>query len=125
MFGADEVKTISVMEGDSVTLHTDNTEIQNQIMWRFGHNNILIAQINIQNNERTFYNDSADGRFRDRLKLDQTRSLIITNTRTTDSGLYQVYSTKSETPFNIFNLIVCGEYILTRSIYLLTKQGHN
>ncbi len=125
MSGVDEMKTISVMEGDSVTLHPNNTEIQNQIMWGFGHQKMIIAQINVQNNERTFYNKSADGRFRDRLKLDQTGSLTIANIRTTDSGLYTVYSTKSETPFNIFNLIVCGEYILTRSIYLLTKQGHN
>ncbi len=110
VFGADEMKSVSVMEGDSVTLHTNDTDIQrkDQIMWRFGHN-ILIAKINRQNNDSRFYGDNADGRFRDRLKLDQTGSLIITNTRTTDSGLYRVTSSRTETPLNTFSLTVYGE----------------
>ncbi|XP_077081810.1 uncharacterized protein LOC143735492 [Siphateles boraxobius] len=109
VFGvADEVK--SVMEGESVILQPNFTNIQedDQISWNFGHKDILIAQINKQNNVPTYYNGSADGRFRGRLKLDQTGSLTITNTITTDSGLYQVKTTRSETPLNIFNLIVCG-----------------
>ncbi len=84
MFG-DEVKSVSVMEGDSVTLHTNDPDIQkdDQIMWKFGHNSILIAQINRKNNNSIrCYDDKAGGRFRGRLKLDQTGSLIITNTRT-------------------------------------------
>ncbi|XP_026120535.1 uncharacterized protein LOC113099798 [Carassius auratus] len=70
------------MEGESVTLHTDITEIQrdDEIEWRF--NSIRIATANIPE-----YNDE---RFRDRLKLDQTGSLTITNTRTTDSGEYKL-----------------------------------
>uniref|UniRef100_A0A8C1P144 Ig-like domain-containing protein n=1 Tax=Cyprinus carpio TaxID=7962 RepID=A0A8C1P144_CYPCA len=107
VFG-DEVKSVSVTEGDSVTLHTDDTDIERKylIMWKY--ENILIAQINRKNNMMTIFNDSADGRFRDRLKLDQTGSLIITNTRTTDSGLYTVYSSRSETPLDTFNLTVYG-----------------
>uniref|UniRef100_A0A8C1QYN7 Ig-like domain-containing protein n=1 Tax=Cyprinus carpio TaxID=7962 RepID=A0A8C1QYN7_CYPCA len=106
VFGVDGVKSVSVMEGDSVTLNTDDTELQtdDQIMWRFGQ--ILLAKIHKRDNKRRFYSDSADGRFRDRLKLDQTGSLIITNTRTTDSGLYQVHRTRTETPLNIFSLTV-------------------
>ncbi|XP_073699621.1 uncharacterized protein [Garra rufa] len=107
VFGANGVKSVSVMEGDSVTLNPDVTDIQRRdlTMWKFGQNiaqNILIAQINRNNN---IFNDHADGRFRDRLNLDQTGSLTITNTRTTDSGLYKLYS-KTETPLNTFNLTV-------------------
>ncbi len=53
------------MEGDSVTLHPDDADIQrdDQIMWRLGYN-ILIAQINRENNNSRFYNDNSDGRFR-------------------------------------------------------------
>uniref|UniRef100_A0A8C1S587 Ig-like domain-containing protein n=1 Tax=Cyprinus carpio TaxID=7962 RepID=A0A8C1S587_CYPCA len=108
VFGVDGVKSVSVMEGDSVTLNTDDTHIQkdDQIMWKFGQNNSLIAHINRKINKSTVHNDSADGRFRDILKLDnQTGSLIITNIRTTHSGLYKVFS-KTETPLNIFNLTV-------------------
>ncbi|XP_026120006.1 CD48 antigen-like isoform X1 [Carassius auratus] len=105
VFG-DEVKSVSVMEGDSVTLHTHDTDIQkdDQIMWRFGQ--ILIAQINRKINKISVYNDNADGRFRDRLKLDQTGSLTITNTSTTDSGLYNISIDKTEKLFHIFNLSV-------------------
>ncbi len=83
-------------------------QIDDQIMWRFGYN-ILIAQINRKNNKSRFYSDNADRRFRDRLKLDQTGSLIITNTRNTDSGLYKVTSSRTETPLNTFSLTVYGE----------------
>ncbi|KAF4097428.1 SLAM family member 9-like [Onychostoma macrolepis] len=109
VFG-DEVKSVSVMEGDSVTLHINDTDTQKDdlMLWRFGHNNILIAQINRQINKSIYYDDdSVDGRFRGRLKLDnKTGSLSITNTRTTDSGLYKVTSKRRETPLNTFNLTV-------------------
>ncbi|XP_052447232.1 hepatocyte cell adhesion molecule isoform X3 [Carassius gibelio] len=101
VFG-DEVKSVSVMEGDSVTLNPDLTEIQRNdlIMWTFEL--ALIAKTNGKDNKREFY----DERFRDRLKLDQTGSLIITNTRTTDSGLYKVTSSRRLKPLNTFNLTV-------------------
>ncbi|XP_026053172.1 SLAM family member 5-like [Carassius auratus] len=106
VFG-DEVKSVSVTEGDSVSLHTDYTDTQRKdsIEWKFGSKNILIAQIDRKNNVSTIHNESDGGRFRHRLKLDQTGSLIITNTRTTDSGLYKVFG-RTETPLNIFNLTV-------------------
>ncbi|XP_073701051.1 uncharacterized protein [Garra rufa] len=96
------------MEEDSVTLNCDDTDIEkrDQILWRFGYNNILIAKMNRQNNESRFYDDNADGRFRDRLKLEKTGSLTITNARTTDSGLYKVTSSRTETPLSVFNLTV-------------------
>ncbi|XP_026104715.1 uncharacterized protein LOC113076269 [Carassius auratus] len=102
----DEVKSISVMEGDSVTLHTDVTEVHKYlfIQWMFG--NTRIAEVGRLTQTHSTY-DGPDGRFRDRLKLDhQTGSLTITNTRTTDSGLYKVTAISSETSYMSFNVTV-------------------
>ncbi|XP_055073024.2 uncharacterized protein [Misgurnus anguillicaudatus] len=91
VFG-DEVKSVSVMEGDSVTLHTD-TKLQTDdlILWRFGHENSLIARINVVAKDISIYDDVLDGRFRDRLQVNnQTGDLIITHTKTKDSGFYQM-----------------------------------
>ncbi|XP_073718448.1 uncharacterized protein [Misgurnus anguillicaudatus] len=85
----DEVKSVSVMEGDSVTLHTDLTELQrdDQIVWMFGPKNGRIAQIYKQS--APIYN--TNGRFRDKLKLDnQTGSLTITNIINEQAGVYKV-----------------------------------
>ncbi|XP_016295297.1 uncharacterized protein LOC107653166 [Sinocyclocheilus anshuiensis] len=92
----DGVKSVSVMEGDSVTLQSDVSEVQRDdlIVWRFGDKGILLAKIDVETNE-TSLND-ADERFRDRLKLDEARSLTIKKTRTTDSGLYEVQIRGSE-----------------------------
>ncbi|CAM4660282.1 unnamed protein product [Leuciscus chuanchicus] len=103
--GSDKV-SVSVMEGDSVTLNTGvQTNQQEEITWYY--NDTQIAQINgdlsyictdVQCNEDT-------ERFRDRLKLDhQTGSLTITNTRNTDSGEYKlkIIISNSEKTFNVF-----------------------
>ncbi len=47
VFGVD-MKSVSVMEGDSVTLNSDLTEIQTHhlITWTFGHPETRIAEIN-------------------------------------------------------------------------------
>ncbi len=84
--------SVFVMERDSVTFQTGvETNQQGRIRWYF--NDTCIAQItgdlgfictDVQCKEGT-------ERFRDRLKLDnQTGSLSIMNTRTTDSGLYEL-----------------------------------
>ncbi|XDV23764.1 hypothetical protein PO909_028190 [Leuciscus waleckii] len=104
--GSDKV-SVSVMEGDSVTLYTGvQTSLQDDIKWYF--NDTRIAQISgdlrfictdVQCNEGT-------ERFRDRLKLDhQTGSLTITNI--TDSGLYElkIISSKSSSD-KIFSVSV-------------------
>ncbi|XP_067253091.1 SLAM family member 5-like [Chanodichthys erythropterus] len=81
--------SVSVMEGDSVTLYTDLTEIheEDNILWKYGAENSLIAKM--KEKKQTFI--TSDGRFRDRLKLDdQTGSLTITNIRPEHAGLYQL-----------------------------------
>ncbi|KAK2906657.1 hypothetical protein Q8A67_005642 [Cirrhinus molitorella] len=106
VFGED----MSVMEGDSVALRTDLTDLQKyeRILWTFGTDSTRIAQINNVVNKISLYNDVLDGKFKDRLQLDdQTGSLTITNTRTTDTGLYelQVIGGK-EVPPKKFSVIV-------------------
>ncbi|XDV24080.1 hypothetical protein PO909_028353, partial [Leuciscus waleckii] len=81
------------MEGDSVTLNTDVTEIHEDedILWKYGAENSLIAQISRAAGISSTSDDVPDGRFRDRLKLDdQTGSLTITNTRTEHAGVYKL-----------------------------------
>uniref|UniRef100_A0A8C1ME55 Ig-like domain-containing protein n=1 Tax=Cyprinus carpio TaxID=7962 RepID=A0A8C1ME55_CYPCA len=89
------VESVSVLEGDSVTLHSGFTEIMggDLIQWRFGSENTSISEIDVMADSMVVYDDILDERFRDRLKLDyQTGSLIITNTRTEHTGLYQLQS---------------------------------
>lgn len=86
---------VLVIEGDSVTLKTDLTEIkiEDVLDWRFGAGGDLIARFNKAAGKIT-YDDVPGGNFKGRLKLDdQTGSLTITNSRTTDSGEYKVTTT--------------------------------
>ncbi|XP_067270843.1 uncharacterized protein [Pseudorasbora parva] len=85
----DGVKSLSVTEGESVTLH-NGAEMNKHdlILWRFGDKGLLLAKSDFETNETSLNDD--DERFRERLKLDQTGSLTIKNTRTTDSGLYEL-----------------------------------
>ncbi|XDV23489.1 hypothetical protein PO909_028052, partial [Leuciscus waleckii] len=85
----DEMKRKSVKEGESVTLDPGVTKhTKNVITWYFS--DIHIAVITGDPN-KTCADVQCKERFRDRLKLDhQTGSLTITNTRTTDSGEYQL-----------------------------------
>ncbi|KTG04852.1 hypothetical protein cypCar_00045541 [Cyprinus carpio] len=112
VFGdSDEVRSLFVMEDDSVTLNSGLTEIQtdDEIEWRFGHTNLLIAELSMKSSMILLY-DGDDGRFRDRLKLDhQTGSLTITNITTTDSGVFTVnIISKSREIRYRFNVTVYG-----------------
>uniref|UniRef100_A0A9J8D0K5 Ig-like domain-containing protein n=1 Tax=Cyprinus carpio carpio TaxID=630221 RepID=A0A9J8D0K5_CYPCA len=104
------MKTVSVMEGDSVTLQTNVTEIQKEdlLMWKFGAEKSLIAEINAEARRFNTY-DVPDERFRDRLQLDhQTGSLTITNIRTEHAGHYEVIiSGKTVTEYR-FSVMVYG-----------------
>uniref|UniRef100_A0A671LWP3 Ig-like domain-containing protein n=1 Tax=Sinocyclocheilus anshuiensis TaxID=1608454 RepID=A0A671LWP3_9TELE len=102
----DAVESVSVLEGDSVTLNSNVTEMMDDdlILWWFGYNKTLIAEINVMDYSMTVYDDVLDGRFRDRLKLDnQTASLIITNTTTQHNGHYQL---KTNSVIKNFSLTV-------------------
>ncbi|XP_056615342.1 uncharacterized protein LOC130430311 isoform X2 [Triplophysa dalaica] len=91
LFG-DEVKSVSVMEGESVTLHTDVTHRQThvEIEWRFGVNGPVIARIKRSVNINPTYNETIEI-FRERLKMNnQTGDLTITNITSQHSGLYRI-----------------------------------
>ncbi|XP_052446706.1 uncharacterized protein LOC127988144 [Carassius gibelio] len=92
----DRVKSVSVKEGDPVILNPDAEIHKDALMlWMFVEKGILLAKVDIETNKTSLYNDNE--RFRDRLKLDhQTGSLIIKNTRITDSGLYELQIRGSE-----------------------------
>ncbi|KAL0146660.1 hypothetical protein M9458_058000, partial [Cirrhinus mrigala] len=95
------------MEGESVTLHTGVTEVQKYhlIHWMFGDSQI--AEINNLTRSSSIYDTDNDKTVKNRLKLDQlTGSLTITNTRTTDSGLYQLILTSEETKYKSFSVTV-------------------
>ncbi|XP_050951412.1 titin isoform X8 [Labeo rohita] len=104
-------ESVSVMEGDSVTLHTGvETNQRDVVRWYF--NDFLIAQITgyrrkICTGVRCHYQDNE--RVEDRLTMDhQTGSLTITNIRTTDSGVYKlrIFSQTRRTSANSFNVTV-------------------
>ncbi|TRY60659.1 hypothetical protein DNTS_016014 [Danionella cerebrum] len=89
------------MEGDSVTLLIDvNINVNDTlIFWMFENN--LIAVINTKQNISDVLRD------KDRVKIDdRTGSLTITNTRTTDSGIYRVEITESVVVSIGFNVTV-------------------
>ncbi len=107
MFGAgtDEVKSVSVKEGDSVTLNTDITQIQqiSKIEWRFGVEGPVIAEFS----KNYLWLTETNEIFKDRLTLDnQTGSLTINNMKTNHSGLYEaqidhIKNGRSHTNFNV------------------------
>ncbi|XP_056304498.1 CD48 antigen-like [Danio aesculapii] len=102
LFGVSGAVTVKpVMVGESVTL-----EIQRDgdIEWKFRPHNILIAQIG--SNKITLHENVLNGSFRGRLTLDQNGSLTINNTRTTDSGDYEVINTTTEMLLDTFRLTV-------------------
>ncbi len=114
VFGADtgEMKSVSVLEGDSVTLNTDVTEAlrDDQILWTFGPQNTRIAEI-FKRDQIHFIFVSNDGRYRDILQLNnQTGSLTFRNIRSEHTGLYKLTVIISgKTSLKSFSVAVYGE----------------
>ncbi|KAI2646608.1 CD48 antigen [Labeo rohita] len=95
------VKTVKVMEGDSVTLNTDvKVQTEDQILWTFG--SIPIAEI-IKRDQFVFVNN--DGIFKEKLHMDnKTGSLTISNIRSEHRGLYQLQISSSKVLQKRFNV---------------------
>ncbi|XP_026108526.1 uncharacterized protein LOC113080581 [Carassius auratus] len=99
----DEMKTKSVVEGESVTLHPGVTKTPNDVMTWYC-NETLIAEIT-GDQSKICSDVQCKERFRDRLKLDhQTGSLTIMNTRTTDSGEYKLQISSSSSSVVVTSL---------------------
>ncbi|XP_059424831.1 uncharacterized protein LOC132159335, partial [Carassius carassius] len=108
--GGHEMKRKTVKEGESLTLHSDGVKQTNDLkMWYF--KTILIIEIT-GDQSKICTVDQCKERFRDRLKLDnQTGSLTIMNTRTTDSGDYKLkINSRGFSIIKTFSVTVTCEY---------------
>ncbi|XP_056303290.1 uncharacterized protein LOC130215498 isoform X2 [Danio aesculapii] len=84
--GADGL--VSVIEGDSITLKPRVADIQkNMLSYKFGAEGALIA---LRDGNHSSVNYDVSERFKGRLHLDQTGALTISDSKTTDSGLYEL-----------------------------------
>ncbi|XP_067271125.1 CD48 antigen-like [Pseudorasbora parva] len=102
---SDEVKSVSVTEGDSVTLNSDHVKVQtdDQILWMFGPQDTRIADIHSQN-IKIYDSNTA---FEKRLQMDsQTGSLTIRNIRSEHTGLYKLQIISRGTSYKRFNVNV-------------------
>lgn len=97
-----------VTEGESFTLHTNITERKNEdIQWLYKENT-LIAELR---EDTVRYYDCDDGRFNNRLQLDnETGSLTIININKIHSGPYKLLITDgSHQTSQNFDVTVFGE----------------
>ncbi|KAK7136614.1 hypothetical protein R3I93_016835 [Phoxinus phoxinus] len=85
------------------------------IQWKF--KNTLIAEINNRADRFAVYDDVFDGRFRDRLKLDnQTGSLTVTHTTTEHAGDYKLLINRERKRFSLTVNGVFGDAVTSVSV---------
>ncbi len=93
----DSVKSVSVMEGGSVSLHSGETQKEDLKVWTFGPDETII----VRNSEIKMYTD--------RLVVNQpTGSLTINNITANFSGIYKLENVKKNL-YKKFNVTVYGE----------------
>ncbi|KAA0711798.1 hypothetical protein E1301_Tti019113 [Triplophysa tibetana] len=118
----EDVENLNHFEGGSVTLKTGLNELQTdqEILWMFDDESKILAKINRETNE-TSIPGNADERFRDRLKLnDKTGDLIITHSKTSDSGEYRMkIIDNTDTRHKRFSVIVSAETYFTEGSVLV------
>uniref|UniRef100_A0A8C2D3E2 Immunoglobulin domain-containing protein n=1 Tax=Cyprinus carpio TaxID=7962 RepID=A0A8C2D3E2_CYPCA len=127
VFGAEtnEIQSVSVMEGDSVTLKTNVTELHgdDDIAWTYGAEKSLIVKIS---NEKQIFStyDVPRDRFRDRLKVDhQTGSLTIMNITTQHAGVYEQQRRGAKLSSKTFNVSVYESDSLTVLISVAAAES--
>ncbi|CAM4659452.1 unnamed protein product [Leuciscus chuanchicus] len=115
------VKKVSALEGEDVTLKIDDEKQKNdQILWLFGDEDALIAEISGGTGEIITYDDVPDGRFKDRVELDKkTGSLTITNTTNDLAGLYKLKLHRGQ------EAIIKRFFISVRARMILGKEEKN
>ncbi|KAI2665931.1 Carcinoembryonic antigen-related cell adhesion molecule 6 [Labeo rohita] len=99
---AAEQKEVKRNKRESFTLDSSEIRKPNYVMtWYF--NDTLIAQIASDSNKTCtdVQCKNTDERFRNRLEVNRTGSLIIKDTRITDSGLYKLQINISDSSFSI------------------------
>ncbi|KAA0711829.1 hypothetical protein E1301_Tti021279 [Triplophysa tibetana] len=107
LFGVFGCVSVSVTEGDCVTLFVNLTESQmkNGISWKFGAEESVMAEI--KSGHITISDDKPDKRFIDKLQLNKfTGDLSITNTSVTHTGLYQMTNIKTNQQLTSITLTV-------------------
>ncbi|XP_056615257.1 uncharacterized protein LOC130430243 [Triplophysa dalaica] len=108
-----------VMEGDSVTLQPDDdddADIQRDhvmMLWMFGPDDNLIAK---SDKKQKILYDGADGRFKEKLHLNESGSLTITNINTKHAGLYKLQIiSNTHTKYKRFRVSLPGNKERVRS----------
>ncbi len=111
------VEMILVVKGKDATLNPDTeTQRDDLILWMFGDENNLIAQM-IGETKETTYAD-ADERFRDRLQLDKNTGSLTINNITSGPYKLQIVSSRS-TSYRKFRVFICCESFSFTSISFL------